>query len=153
LAEDSLLKRSVALKRVSAALRSDPQGRHLLIKEAERTSQLNDEHVARIHDVFQHQDEIFLVMEYVEGKNLRERTSVPLRVDEFLPIATQCAEALVAAHQCGVIHRDLKPENIMITPKGRVKICDFGLARQAHWMESATTVLEGHQNPDFRGTP
>ena len=74
LAEDSLLKRPVALKRVSSALRSNPHYRELLIKEAERASRLNDEHVAHIHDVFEHKDEIFLVMEYVEGQSLRGRT-------------------------------------------------------------------------------
>src|SRR5213593_3600086 len=91
LAEDSLLKRSVAVKRVSAALRSDPQYRELLIKEAERASRLNDERVAHIHDVLEHQGEIFLVMEYVEGKSLRHRIGHPLPLDEFLNIATQCA--------------------------------------------------------------
>ena len=68
LAEDSLLKRSVALKRVSASLRSNPEYRELLIKEAERASRLNDEHVAHVHDVLEHHGEIFVVMEYVEAR-------------------------------------------------------------------------------------
>jgi len=93
LAEDSLLKRSVALKRVSASLRSNPQYRELLLKEAERASRLNDEHVAHVHDVLEHQGEIFVVMEYVEGQSLRQRTGKPLPLNEFLPIAVQCVEA------------------------------------------------------------
>ena len=153
LAEDSVLKRPVALKRVSAALRSDPQYRELLIKEAERASRLNDERVAHIHDILEDRGEIFLVMEYVDGKSLRERIGKPLPIDEFLNIAKQCAEALVAAHQSGIIHRDIKPENIMVTSKGRVKICDFGLARQVEWEQNATTLEEGKSHRAFRGTP
>jgi eukaryotic-like serine/threonine-protein kinase len=152
LAEDSLLKRSVALKRVSSALRSNPHYRELLIKEAARASQLNDEHVAHIHDVVEHQGEILLVMEYVDGQSLRQRMGKPLTLDEFMSIAVQCCEALVAAHQSGIVHRDIKPENIMITTRGRVKICDFGLARQNQWIEE-TAVLDRTPTVGFRGTP
>ena len=151
LAEDSLLKRSVALKRVSASLRANPHYRELLIREAERASKLNDEHVARIHDVMEHEGEVFLVMEYVEGKSLRHRPG-PMPVSEFLPIAVQCAEALVAAHQSGIVHRDLKPENIMISTKGRIKVCDFGLARHGDWNPD-TTMLDRTPTVAFRGTP
>jgi len=152
LAEDSLLKRSVALKRVSASLRSNPQYRELLLKEAERASRLNDEHVAHVHDVLEHQGEIFVVMEYVEGQSLRQRTGQPLPLSEFLPIAVQCVEALVAAHQSGIAHRDIKPENIMITAKGRVKVCDFGLARQGTWTQD-TAAVDKTPTMAFRGTP
>jgi serine/threonine-protein kinase len=152
LAEDSLLKRSVAVKRVSTSLRSNPHYRELLIKEAARASQLNDEHVAHIHDVVEHQGEILLVMEYVDGQSLRHRTSQPMPLNEFIPIAIQCTEALVAAHQSGIMHRDIKPENIMITTKGRVKICDFGLAQQGTWIEE-TGPLDRTPTVGFRGTP
>jgi eukaryotic-like serine/threonine-protein kinase len=152
LAEDSLLKRSVALKRVSASLRSNPQYRELLLKEAERASRLNDEHVAHVHDVLEHQGEIFVVMEYVKGQSLRQRTGQPLPLSEFLPIAVQCVEALVAAHQSGIAHRDIKPENIMITAKGRVKVCDFGLARQGSWAQD-TAAVDKTPTMAFRGTP
>jgi serine/threonine-protein kinase len=153
LAEDCLLKRPVALKRVSAALRSDPQYRELLVKEAERASRLNDEHVAAVHDIVDHQGELFLVMEYVEGQSLRHRMREPVSREEFTAIAEQCAEALIAAHQSGIVHRDIKPENIMITRKGRVKICDFGLARQGAWIED--TAFQHHRTPvvGFCGTP
>jgi eukaryotic-like serine/threonine-protein kinase len=152
LAEDSLLKRSVALKRMSASLRANPEYRELLLKEAERASRLNDEHVARVHDVLEHQGEIFVVMEYVEGQSLRQRIGKPLPLSEFLPIAVQCVGALVAAHQSGIAHRDIKPENIMITAKGRVKVCDFGLARQGSWMQD-TAALEKTPTTALRGTP
>jgi eukaryotic-like serine/threonine-protein kinase len=110
LAEDSLLKRSVALKRVSSALRSDPQYRELLVKEAERASRLNDEHVAAIHDVVDHEGELFLVMEYVEGQSLRQRMRDPVSTEEFMSIAEQCVEALIAAHQSGIVHRISSPK-------------------------------------------
>jgi serine/threonine-protein kinase len=152
LAEDSLLKRPVALKRVSASLRANPHYRELLIKEAERASRLNDEHVARIHDVLEYQGEVFLVMEYVEGQSLRNLIRQPLPLSEFVPIAVQCVEALVAAHQSGIVHRDIKPENIMVSTKGRVKICDFGLARQNQWVAD-TGVLDRTPTVGLRGTP
>ena len=152
LAEDSLLKRSVAVKRVSTSLRSNPHYRELLIKEAARASQLNDEHVAHIHDVVEHQGEILLVMEYVDGQSLRQRMGKPVTLEEFMSIAVQCCEALVAAHQSGIVHRDIKPENIMITTRGRVKICDFGLARQNQWIED-TAVPDRTPTVGFRGTP
>src|SRR5262245_22082824 len=152
LAEDSLLKRPVALKRVSASLRANPHYRELLIKEAERASRLNDEHVARIHDVLESRGEVFLVMEYVEGQSLRHLLRKPLSLSEFVPIAVQCAEALVAAHQSGIVHRDIKPENIMVSSKGRVKICDFGLARQNQWVAD-TGVLDRTPTVGLRGTP
>ncbi len=130
LAEDTMLKRAVALKRMAPRLRTDERYRHRFIKEAERASSLNDQRIAEIYDVLEERDETFLVMEYVEGITLRQRLKQPFTWKEFLPIAVECAEALVTAHEKGIIHRDIKPENIMLTAKGGIKILDFGVARR-----------------------
>lgn len=130
LAEDTVLKRPVALKRVAPHLRADPQFRQRLLREAERASALSHQNIAGIHDVLDQQGELFLVMEYVEGETLRQRMTGPVPVDEFCSIAVQCAEALAAAHQVGVVHCDIKPENIMLRPPHQVKILDFGVARR-----------------------
>jgi len=129
-ADDTKLKRSVALKRMSPKLRTDEHYRQRFLKEAERASSLSDQRIASIYDVLEENGETFLVMEYVEGSTLRSRLTQPLSLEEFLPLAIQCAEALVAAHEKGIIHRDIKPENIMLTPKGQVKILDFGVAKR-----------------------
>jgi len=139
-AEDTLLKRPVALKRIRPDLRADPRSRERLEKEAECASQLTNPHVAAVYDVLEEGQELFLVMEYVEGQTLRRRISQPLPVAEFLEIATQCAAAVAAAHQSGVFHRDLKPENIMLTPAGQVKVLDFGVARNIPGDDAGTTL-------------
>jgi serine/threonine protein kinase/Flp pilus assembly protein TadD len=150
-AEDTRLKRLVALKRISPAIHNNPHSRRRLWQEAECVSRLNDPHIAAIFDVFENGDDIFLVMEYVEGQTLRRRLQQPLSPAEFLEIALQCASALTAAHKGGVLHRDIKPENIMLTPGGEVKVLDFGLAR-ALLREEGGTTLETATNSRFVGT-
>ncbi len=130
LADDTMLRRPVALKRLAPALRTDEHYRHRFLKEAERASLLNDQHIAGIYDILEDRNETFMVMEYVEGVTLRQRLREPLSWKEFVPAAIQCAEALVTAHEKSIAHRDIKPENIMLTPKGGVKILDFGVARR-----------------------
>ena len=94
-AEDTKLKRTVALKRLAPALRADSLYRHRFLEEAERASRFSDSHVAAVYDVLEEQGEIFLILEYVEGQNLRQRLRQRLSLDEFFTIAIQCAEALV----------------------------------------------------------
>jgi serine/threonine protein kinase/tetratricopeptide (TPR) repeat protein len=141
LADDTVLKRRVALKRIAPALRSDARSRQRLRKEAETASRLNDSGIASVYDVFEEGNEIFIVMEYVEGENLRRRLEAPITIREFLSIALKCANALAAAHAAGIIHRDIKPENIMLTPAGQVKILDFGFARNLPGSTAATTQV------------
>jgi serine/threonine-protein kinase len=129
-ADDTKLKRSVALKRIAPRLGTDPNFRQRFLKEAERASALSDQRIAGVYDVLEEDGETFLVMEYVEGSTLRKRLDQPFDLRQFLPVARQCAEALVAAHEKGILHHDLKPENIMLTPKGDVKILDFGVAKR-----------------------
>lgn len=151
LAEDTRLRRPVALKRVTPTFCSDAKSRHRLWKEAEWASRLHDPHVAAVYDVIEEGDQVFVVMEYVEGETLRDRLSRSLTIDEFLSIAVQCASALVAAHQAGLLHRDIKPENIMLTPSGQVKTLDFGLARELPRPDSPT-MRETAEDPGFFGT-
>ncbi|MBI4466450.1 MAG: tetratricopeptide repeat protein [Acidobacteria bacterium] len=154
-AEDSKLRRPVALKRVAPQLRADDRYRQRLLKEAERASALSDAHIAGIYDVLEQDSELFLVMEYVEGETLRQRLARPLSVAEFLETGMQCAEALVAAHARGIVHRDLKPENIMLTPTGQVKILDFGVAKRLPRPEetASTETLESATGGGLSGTP
>jgi len=128
-AEDTRLKRPVALKRMAPQLRADEHYRRRFLKEAECASRLNHQHIAGIYDVFEQDGEVFLVMEFVAGETMRQRLQRPFPLDEVLDIFTQCATALVAAQEQGIVHRDIKPENIMLTPSLQAKILDFGVAR------------------------
>jgi len=131
-AEDTTLRRYVAIKRMSPRAQSTEADRKRLLKEAQRASALNHPNIGAIYDVIEHAGEPWLVMEYVEGETLRHRLRQPQLIsrDEFFAIATQCCEGLQAAHEKGIIHGDIKPENIMLTPGNRVKILDFGVARR-----------------------
>jgi serine/threonine protein kinase/tetratricopeptide (TPR) repeat protein len=128
-AEDSLLQRRVALKRVAPKLRNDPDYRRRLLMEARRASSLNHHNIAQIYDIVEDGEEAFLVMEYVAGESLRCRMARPWNREDIVRIATQCAEALDAAHKEHILHGDIKPENIMFTPEEDIKILDFGLAK------------------------
>ena len=95
-------------------------------REAQVLASLNHPNIAAIYGV----EERALVMELVEGPTLAERIAHgPIPLDEALPVARQIAEALEYAHERGIVHRDLKPANIKMTPEGRVKVLDFGLAK------------------------
>ncbi|HEX3355078.1 MAG TPA: tetratricopeptide repeat protein [Terriglobales bacterium] len=149
-AEDTKLKRTVALKRLAPALRADSLYRHRFLEEAERASRFVDSHVAAVYDVLEEQGEIFLILEYVEGQNLRQRLRQPLSLEEFFTIAVQCAEALVSAHKQGIVHCDIKPENIMLTAQGQVKVLDFGVAKHLPRSDQSSTV---DRAGTFAGTP
>lgn len=154
LAEDTKLKRPVALKRIAQRLRSDERYRKRLLHEAEYASRLSHEHIAGIYDVIEQNGETFLVMEYIEGETLRQRMAQPLSLQEFCKIGVQCAEALVAAHGKEVVHGDIKPENIMLMPTGQVKILDFGVAKRLPSPHQLSTVdTHPTQTSSFGGTP
>lgn len=153
-AEDTKLKRSVALKRMAPHLRTDAQYRQRFLKEAERASSLADPHIAAVHDILEENGETFLVMEYVEGATLRQRLKENMSVEQFLPVALQCAEALAAAHEKGILHHDIKPENVMLTSTGQVKILDFGVAKRLPTLqESGVTASLPTPAGTLSGTP
>jgi len=149
-ASDLRLKRQVALKRIAPHLRGDKRSRERLWKEAEWASRLSDPHIAAVHDVIDEENELFIVMEYVEGQTLRRRLAEPISIIEFLPIATECTLALAAAHNAGVVHHDIKPENIMLTTSGQVKVLDFGVAKNLPSQREST--LSTQTCTEFAGT-
>ena len=151
-ATDLRLKRQVALKRIAGHLRGDERSRERLWREAEWASRLNDPHIAAVHDVIDEENELFIVMEYVEGQTLRQRFAEPLSVSEFLPIAKESALALAAAHKAGIFHHDIKPENIMLTASGQVKVLDFGVAKNLPGLAEATTLSDRPVGTNFAGT-
>ena len=131
-ARDSRLGRDVAIK-VSAERFSDRFER-----EARAIAALNHPNICTLHDV----GPDYLVMELVDGPTLADRIrSAPIPIDEALPIARQIADALQAAHDRGIVHRDLKPANIKITPDGRVKVLDFGLAKVDDVIDAAIRTV------------
>jgi serine/threonine-protein kinase len=134
-AHDSKLRRDVAFKVLAADLvgETDPQRQEHLRRfrhEAHALAALNHPNIAAIYGLEEADGVTALVMELVEGSTLADRIKQgPIPVEEALPIATQIAEALEAAHERGIVHRDLKPANIKLRPDGTVKVLDFGLAK------------------------
>ena len=129
-ARDTRLKREVALKTLPEAWVSDPHYVARLELEAQAASALNHPHIVTIYELGIAPPYHYIVMELVEGANLRALIeSGGLPVGRLLALAAQVSDALAAAHAKGIVHRDLKPENVVVTKEGRVKVLDFGLAR------------------------
>jgi serine/threonine protein kinase/Flp pilus assembly protein TadD len=130
LAQDSRLGRTDALKILPPEFSSDEMRMHRFLREARAASTLNHPNIATIYEVGESDGIHFIAMEYVEGETLADRIkSRPLDFGEAIEIGLQVADALDEAHSKGVIHRDIKPANLMFTPRGRVKVLDFGLAK------------------------
>ena len=127
---DRKLKREVAIKVLPEAFAQDAERMKRFEREAQLLASLNHPNIATLHGLEEHDGIHFLIMEVVEGETLAERlTRGALSVDEARSIAKDIAAALEEAHEKGIVHRDLKPANIKITPEGRVKVLDFGLAK------------------------
>jgi serine/threonine protein kinase/thioredoxin-like negative regulator of GroEL len=142
LAEDTRLGRQVALKFLAAAGEADPEGRERLVREAQAASVLRSPHVAVTYDLIEHDDALFIAMEYVEGETLAERIARgTLEIAEALDIAMQVADALDEAHARGIVHRDIKSANVMITGRQLVKVLDFGLAKFLRPREAAARTM------------
>ncbi len=129
-ARDTKLGRDVALKILPESFASDPDRLMRFEREAKTLASLNHPNVAAIYGVEDSDGVRAIVMELVEGEDLFARIAQgPIPLAEALPIAGQIAEAVEAAHEQGIVHRDLKPANVKVTPEGRVKVLDFGLAK------------------------
>ncbi|MFT7480770.1 MAG: serine/threonine protein kinase, partial [Gammaproteobacteria bacterium] len=129
-ARDSRLDRDVAIKVLPEHFAEDEERLKRFEREAKSIAALNHPNVAQIYSVDQIEDTCFLVLELVPGETLEDRIARgALPIDEAVDICRQIAEGLEAAHEAGVIHRDLKPANVRITPDGKVKVLDFGLAK------------------------
>jgi serine/threonine-protein kinase len=130
LAEDTKLKRQVAIKFLPEYLTKDKENVERFEREAEAAAALNHPNIVTIYDVIEEDDQICIVMEYVDGKSLREVIGeYNLGQDKIIDIISQLSEGLSKAHKAGIVHRDIKPENIIIDQDARVKILDFGLAK------------------------
>jgi serine/threonine-protein kinase len=132
-AEDTRLKRIVALKFLSPELTRDSRAKHRFINEARAASQLDHPNICTIHEIEETEDgQLFLVLSCYDGETVRDRLEKgPMPVDEAVGLALHVARGLERAHQKGIVHRDIKPANIFLTDDGRAKILDFGLAKLA----------------------
>jgi serine/threonine protein kinase len=130
-AEDTKLKREVAIKFLSRHIAASAEERERFKIEAQAAAALNHPNIATIHAIEEIDDDLFIVMEFIEGKELKQLIidNSQLTIDNCLAYATQIAEGLKAAHAKGITHRDIKSSNIMVTDSGQVKIMDFGLAK------------------------
>jgi len=141
-AEDTKLKRTVALKFISREAVEDHQTRTRFIQEAQAAACLNHPNINTVYEIEEADGRIFIAMEFIEGNNLKQiLRSDPLTLSENLDIAIQIASGLEEAHERGFVHRDIKSSNIMLTPKGQVKIMDFGLVKMLHGTQITRTAM------------
>src|SRR4249920_2917569 len=129
-ARDPRLRRDVAIKVLSPEFATDADRRSRFEQEARAASALNHHNIVTIHDIGSSDSTIYIAMELVEGRTLREMVQAgALPTGKVLDLGYQIADGLAKAHAAGIVHRDLKPENVMVSKDGVVKILDFGLAK------------------------
>jgi non-specific serine/threonine protein kinase len=151
LAKDTRLSRDVAVKVLPPGFESDPERIRRFVREAQAASALNHPNVATIYEICEAEGTHCIAMEYVEGQTLEVKMGhVPLGVTEILDMAIQLADALDAAHTKGITHRDIKPGNIMVTPRGHIKVLDFGLAKTnlVSNLQVSVSALPTQSSPD-----
>jgi serine/threonine protein kinase/tetratricopeptide (TPR) repeat protein len=153
-AEDTRLKRTVALKFLPSELTRDPEAKGRFIQEAQAASALDHSNICNIHEIDETPEgQLFICMACYGGETLKERIARgPLGMDEAARIAAQIGEGLAKAHAAGIVHRDMKPANIMITSEGTVTILDFGLAkltgRTKHTKTGTTLGTVAYMSPE-----
>jgi serine/threonine protein kinase len=152
-AEDSKLKRQVALKFLSPKSLSGEEEKNRFKREAQAAASLNHPNIATVFEIDEYEGDMFIAMEYIEGQNLKQMVeSGPLKLKDVVRIGSQIAEGLHAAHTKDIIHRDIKSANIMITENGQVKIMDFGLAKLSNvsmlTQEGTTVGTVSYMSPE-----
>ncbi len=131
-AEDTKLKRPVALKFLRADLLEDDEHKERFLREAQAAAALDHSNICTVYEIDEADGQTFLSMAYLEGETVKEKIKArPLKLEDALDIAIQAAQGLEAAHEKGIVHRDIKSANLMVAPRGQVKILDFGLAQLA----------------------
>ena len=154
-ARDTKLDRTVALKILPAAVATDAERMRRFVSEAKAASALNHPHVATIYEIGEAESVRFIAMEYVAGQTLAAKINgTPLAIPEIVELGSQIADALDEAHSKGITHRDIKPANVMVTPRGQVKVLDFGLAKIARPqpLDSQLSTLAKTQSGVVMGT-
>jgi len=152
-ARDTKLGRDVAIKVLPDAFARDAGRLARFQREAQLLAALNHPNIAAIYGLEEHRGTRYLVLEYVPGETLAERIQRgPLPIGETLDFCSQISEALMAAHENGIIHRDLKPANVRVTPQGRVKVLDFGLAKQITLETAASSTTSTGIDRTLEGT-
>jgi tetratricopeptide (TPR) repeat protein/predicted Ser/Thr protein kinase len=143
-AEDSDLKRTVALKFLSPQALAGDEDKARFVHEAQAAAALNHPNICTVYEIGKFEGDSFIAMECIEGESLKKTiSSGPMKLDEAIDITTQICNGLQKAHEKEIVHRDIKPGNVMVTPEGQVKIMDFGLAKsseQTKLTRTGTTV-------------